>query len=104
MCFSFSVFFFYIYIQKEAERSKDLHSTMQALRREKAKTSVLNNRLKELAADTNQANTQINSLTAQLQKATGRISDFEKLFADVEDQLKDSQVMQIQKDKEIQVR
>lgn len=82
---------------------KDLSSTAQVLRAEEAKTAELNNRLKELAAaDTNQADA-MNSLTAKLQEATARISELQKMFTDVENQLKDSQVIQMQKDKEIQV-
>ena len=82
---------------------KDLNSTAQVLRAEEAKTAELNNRLKELAAaDTSQAGA-LNSLTAQLQEATARVSELQKLSTDVENQLKESQVIQMQKDKEIQV-
>ena len=82
---------------------KDLNTTTQVLRTEEAKTAELNSRLKELAAaDTNQADA-MNSLTAKLQEATARISELQKMFTDVENQLKDSQVIQMQKDKEIQV-
>ena len=82
---------------------KDLSTTAQVLRAEETKTADLNNRLKELtAADSNQADA-LNSLTAKLQEATARISELQKMFTDVENQLKDSQVMQMQKDKEIQV-
>jgi len=82
---------------------KDLNTTAQVLRTEEAKTAELNNRLNELAAaDTNQADA-MNSLTAKLQEATARISELQKMFTDVENQLKDSQVIQMQKDKEIQV-
>ena len=82
---------------------KDLNTTAQVLRTEEAKTAELNNRLKELAAaDTNQADA-MNSLTAKLQEATARISELQKMFTDVENQLKDSQVIKMQKDKEIQV-
>ena len=79
---------------------KDLNTTAQVLRTEEAKTAELNNRLKE--QDTNQAGA-MNSLTAQLQEATARISELQKMSTDVENQLKDSQVIQIQKNKEIQV-
>lgn len=82
---------------------KDLNTTAQVLRTEEAKTAELTNRLKELdAADKNQADA-MNSLTAKLQEATARISELQKMFTDVENQLKDSQVIQMQKDKEIQV-
>lgn len=82
---------------------KDLSTTAEVLRAEEAKTADLNNRLKELAAaDTNQADA-LNSLSAKLQEATTRISELQKMSTDVENQLKDSQVMQMQKDKEIQV-
>jgi len=82
---------------------KDLNTTAQVLRTEEAKTAELTNRLKELdAADKNQADA-MNSLTAKLQEATARISELQKMFTDVENQLKDSQVIQIQKDKDIQV-
>ena len=78
----------------------DLNTTTQVLRTEEAKTAELNSRLKEL--DANQADA-MNSLTAKLQEATTRISELQKMFSDVENQLKDSQVIQMQKDKEIQV-
>lgn len=79
---------------------KDLNTTTQVLRTEEAKTAELNSRLKE--QDANQADA-MNSLTAKLQEATARISELQKMFSDVENQLKDSQVIQMQKDKEIQV-
>ena len=82
---------------------KDLNTTTQVLRTEEAKTAELNSRLKELAAaDTNQADA-MNSLTAKLHEATARISELQQMSTDVENQLKDLQVIQMQKDKEIQV-
>ena len=82
---------------------KDLNTTTQVLRTEEAKTAELNSRLKELAAaDTNQADA-MNSLTAKLHEATARISELQQMSTDVENQLKDSQVIQMQKDKELQV-
>lgn len=88
---------------RNASLQKDLNTTTQVLRTEEAKAEELNNRLKELAAaDSSQAGA-LNSLTAKLQEATARISELEKTCTDVENQLKDSQVIQTQKDKEIQV-
>ncbi|XP_078351007.1 uncharacterized protein LOC144635783 isoform X2 [Oculina patagonica] len=81
---------------RNAALQKDLNTTTH-------KAEELNNRLKELAAaDSNQAGA-LNSLAAKLQEATARVSELEKTCTDVENQLKDSQVIQMQKDKEIQV-
>ena len=81
---------------------KELDNTIQILRAEEAKLSGLNEQVKDLtAADSTQADT-LNSLTAKLQEATARISELEKMLSGFENQLKASQEIQMQKDKEIQ--
>ena len=49
------------------------------------------------------ADSSLNSLTAKLQEATARVSELENMLTGFENQLKASQEIQMQKDKEIQV-
>ena len=89
---------------KNISQQKELNNTLQLLRSEEAKTQEMAKLVKGIEeADTNQADA-LNSLTAKLQEATARISELEKMFTGVEQELQDSRGIQLQKDKEIQVR
>ena len=70
-------------MKQEEQHLKDLNAHASVLKAERAKITVLKDRL---------------------QREKVRTSQLEKKVADVEDQLKDSQAMQMQKDKETKVR
>lgn len=87
---------------RNSSLQKDLNDTKQLLKAEEGKSSELSERVKGLAAaDSSQADA-LNSLTAKLQEATARVSELEETLTGFENQLKASQEIQSQKDKEIQ--
>ncbi|XP_068684025.1 ribosome-binding protein 1-like isoform X6 [Montipora foliosa] len=83
---------------KNSSLQNDLNDMTQLLRAEEAKSSQLSEQVKGLAAADS-----LNSLTAKLQEATSRVSELEDTLTGFENQLKASQEVQLQKDKEIQV-
>ena len=82
---------------KNSSLQNDLNDMTQRLRAEEAKSSQLSEQVKGLAAADS-----LNSLTAKLQEATSRVSELEDTLTGFENQLKASQEVQLQKDKEIQ--
>lgn len=83
---------------KNSSLQNDLNDMTQRLRAEEVKSSQLSEQVKGLAAADS-----LNSLTAKLQEATSRVSELEDTLTGFENQLKASQEVQLQKDKEIQV-
>ena len=84
---------------RNASLQKDLEDTKQLLKNEETKSAELGEQMKGLTA----AESSFNSLTANLQEATARVSELENTLTGFENQLKASQEKQLQKDKEIQV-
>lgn len=85
---------------RNSSLQQDLSGTKQLLQAEEAKLAELSERMKGLTA----TDSSLNSLTAKLQEATARVSELENTLNGFENQLKDSQEMQMQKDQEIQAR
>ena len=85
---------------RNSSLQQDLSGTKQLLQAEEAKSAELSERMKGLTA----TDSSLNSLTAKLQEATARVSELENTLNGFENQLKDSQEMQMQKDQEIQAR
>lgn len=80
---------------RNSSLQNDLNDTKQLLKAEEVKSTQLSEQVKGLTA--------ADSLTAKLQEATSRVSELEDVLTGFEHQLKVSQEVQLQKDKEIQV-
>ena len=80
---------------RNSSLQNDLNDTKQLLKTEEVKSTQLSEQVKGLTA--------ADSLTAKLQEATSRVSELEDVLTGFEHQLKVSQEVQLQKDKEIQV-